>query len=152
MATKLGMDCKLFYNAAGNENPIVPGNWTENDNIGDLDLSVERDQADSTTRANAGWKTTEPALADGEVTFTMVEDPDDAHFAVFQAAFFNKTALGVAVMTGSLSTSGERGLVATMKVTTFSRGENLNDVVKYNVTLKPSRDAANAPRWYTVPA
>jgi len=56
MGHKIGLDCKLYYNTGGNEDPIVPGNWTELDNARDVTLNLEKGEADVTTRANAGWQ------------------------------------------------------------------------------------------------
>jgi len=150
MGKVLGLDCKLYYNAAGNETPIVPGNWTELTNCKDVTLNLESSEADVTTRANSGWRATAAALKDGSIEFEMVWDTADAGFTAIQTAFNGKTNIGILALDGSASASGSQGLAAEMVVTSFSRNEPLEEAVTVSVTLKPAY-ATVAPYWHTVP-
>ena len=146
MTQRLGLDCKIYYNTDGNEDPIVPGNWTELDNVRDVTLSQEHGEADVTTRANAGWKATAVALKDATVEFEMVWDTDDAGFAALQAAFAAKATIGILVLDGAVAVAGSQGLVADMNVISFSRSEPLTEAVTVSVTLKPGY-STEPPRW-----
>jgi hypothetical protein len=148
MATKLGMEAKLYYRAAGNENPIVAANWTELDNSKDVTLNLETGEADVTTRANNGWKATAATLKDGSVEFTMVWDTADAGFNAIQAAWFAGSSIALAVMDGDLSVAGSQGLVADFAIINFSRDEPLEEAITVKVTAKPARSTI-APRWHT---
>lgn len=149
MSDKMGFEGKLYYNAAGTENPVVPGNWTELTNVTDVTTSLEKAKADSTTRANNGWRTSKTGLKDANIEFEMVWDPEDAGFSVLQAAFMAGDQVGIAALDGDIETAGIQGLVSAMEVITFSRSEALEDVMKASVTLAPARNAV-APYWHTV--
>lgn len=150
MAQKLGLDCKLYFNAAGNETPIVPGNWTLLDNAKDVMLGVEKSEADVTTRGNNGWRATVGSLKDASIEFDMVWDTSDAGFTAIKDAFFNGTNIGILVLDGAVATSGSQGLAAEMAVITFSRNEPLEEAVTVSVSVKPTY-ATVAPFWHTTP-
>jgi len=145
MSVKLGMDAKLYRNTGTYETPT----WVEITNAKDVNLNLEKGEADVTTRANQGWRATVGTLKDGSVEFEMVWDTDDAGFTAIQEAYFDGTPLEVAVMDGDIATSGSQGLRATMAVTNFSRNEPLEEAITVSVTLKPTY-ADNAPEWMEV--
>ena len=150
MGHKIGLDCKLYYNTGGNEDPIVPGNWTELDNAKDVTLNLEKGEADVTTRANAGWRATAGTLKDGSIEFEMVWDTSDAGFTAMKDAYFNGVSIGILALDGGVSVSGSQGLVADMEVINFSRNEPLEEAVTVSVTLKPAY-SDEPPRWVTIP-
>ncbi len=150
MARKLGMNCKLYYRAAGTEDPIVPGNWTELTNVRNLTLNLERAEADLTTRGNNGWRATAATLKDGSIELEMVWDTADAGFTALKNAYFNSTVIGLAVLDGGIGVVGSQGLVADFEITNFSRQENLEEGVTVSVTAKPAYNATTPARWHTV--
>ena len=150
MGKKLGLDCKLYYNAAGNENPIVPGNWTELTNCKDVTVNLEASEADLTTRANGGWRATAAALKDGSIEFEMVWDTTDAGFTAIQTAFNNRSNIGILALDGGVAVSGSQGLAADMAVVSFTRNEPMEEGVTVSVTLKPGYTSV-PPFWHTVP-
>lgn len=145
MSYKLGMECKLYRNTGTYGSPV----WVEIDNARDVTLNLEKGEADLTTRANDGWRASAGTLKDASVEFEMVWDTGDAGFTALQEAWFNGTAVEVAVMDGDITEVGSQGLRATMDVTTFSRSEPLEEGVTVSVTMKPTY-ASNAPEWLTV--
>ena len=152
MTQKLGMDAKLYFNAAGAEAPpITPGNWTELTNAKDVTLNLERGEADVTTRGNNGWRATAATLKDGTIEFEMVWDTADAGFTAIKDAYFNNTAIGFLCLDGAIDVEGSQGLLADFAVTNFSRNEPLEEAITVNVTIKPTYSAVPA-QWYTVPA
>ena len=148
MGKVLGMDCKLYYRTAGNENPIVPGNWTELTNVKDVNLNLDASEADVTTRGNNGFRATAAALKDGSIEFEMVWDTSDAGFTAIKDAWFNKTNIGILALDGGVAVAGSQGLAVDMAVTGFSRSEPLEEAVTVSVTLKPGYSSV-APHWYT---
>jgi len=146
MSIRLGMEAKLYYKSGGVGGT---GSWTELDNVKDLTLKVESGEADVTTRANSGWKATVGTLKDGSIEFEMVWDTQDAGFTAIKNAFFNNTAIGLAVMDGDIETAGSQGLQADFAITEFSRNEPLEEAVTVNVTAKPTY-SSTAPQWVTV--
>lgn len=147
MSIKLGMDGKLYRNTATYETPT----WAEMPNVKDVTLNLEKGEADVTTRANEGWRATAATLKEGSVEFEMAWDPVDAGFTAIKDAWFNGTAIELAVMDGDITVVGTQGLRATFAVISFSRNEPLEEAMSVNVTVKPTY-AANAPEWMEVTA
>lgn len=145
MGIKLGMEAKLYRNTGDFATPV----WVELTNVKDLTLSLEKGEADVTTRANGGWRALAGTLKDGSIEFEMVWDTQDAGFTAIKDAWFNDTPIEFAVMDGDVAASGSQGLRATMEVFNFSRNEPLEEAVTVSVTIKPTY-AANAPQWMEV--
>ena len=145
MGYTLGREAKLYRNAGTYEAP----DWQEISNARDVDANVEADTADLTTRGNAGWRATVPTIQDATIEFDMVWDPDDAGFTAIQEAFFGRTPIEIAGMSGDIETAGSEGLRATMAVTTFRRSEPLTEGITVSVTLKPTY-SAHPPEWLVI--
>ncbi len=94
MSLKLGIDAKLYYNTGTYETPT----WVELTNVRDVTLSLERSEADVTTRANAGWRATAPTLKEATIEFEMQWDTEDAGFTREKAVAFTWRRGGVAVV------------------------------------------------------
>lgn len=143
MSIKLGLDAKLYFCAAG-----IGGTptWTELTNVKNVTLSLQKGEADVTTRANNGWKATAATLKEGSIEFEMVWDTADAGFTAIKNAWFNNTLIGLAVMDGPVATTGSQGLWADCTIIDFSRDEPLEDALTVKVTAKPTY-SANAPIW-----
>ena len=148
MSIKLGLDAKLYFCAAG-----IGGTptWTELTNVKNVTLSLQKGEADVTTRANSGWKATAATLKEGSIEFEMVWDTADAGFTAIKNAWFNNTLVGLAVMDGPVATVGSQGLWADCAIIDFSRDEPLEDALTVKVTAKPTY-SVNAPIWKTVAA
>ncbi len=132
---KLGLDAKLFYGAAGAQAK------TELKNVKDVTLSLETGEADITTRAAEGWRTTAATLKEGSVEFEMIWDTEDAGFGAIKSAFFSNEPLALFVSDGAGS-----GLDADFVVTSFSRSEPLEEALTVSVTCKPTL-VNRAPAW-----
>lgn len=146
MAAKLGLDCKLYRNTGSYASPT----WDLVGNVKDLTLSLEKSEADVTTRANGGFRATVGTLKDATVEFQMVADSSDTDFTAIQTAFFANTSIEFAILDGLVATTGSQGLRATMDILKFSRSEELENAVMFDVSIKPTY-AANAPAWWTIP-
>ena len=146
MAHKLGMYCKLYFNATPLTAPPSGTGWTELTNVKDLDLNLETGEADITTRANNGWRATAATLKDGTIEFQMIWLTSDAGFDAIQAAWASSGEIALAAMTGAIATPGEKGLAGNFTITNFSRSEPLEEAVMVSVTAKPS----SYTTWYTV--
>ena len=142
MATRLGMDAKLYRNTGSYATPV----WVEVTNVKDLTLNLEKGEADVTTRANQGWRATVGTLKDASIDFQMVWDTADAGFAAIQQAFFGNTPVEFAVMDGMIDDTASEGLRATFDVFSFTRNEALEEAIMVDVTIKPTY-ATVAPQW-----
>ena len=146
MASVNAYNCRLYYNETGKGGT---GAWVEFSNIKNLTQNLTAGEADVTTRAGDGYKATEPTLIDASVEFQSVYDASDAHLAIFQAAFIGRTRLGIRVLTGDPTVDAE-GIEADMKVTAFTRNEQIEDAVTIDITMKPCY-SADAPEWVELP-
>lgn len=144
MATRLGMDAKLYRNTGDYATPV----WVEVSNVKDVTLNLEKGEADVTTRANQGWRATVGTLKDASIEFQMVWDTVDAGFDAIRQAFFNNTPLEFAVMDGDITDPASEGLRATFDIFNFTRNEALEEAILVDVSIKPTY-AANAPEWMT---
>ena len=61
MSAKLGLDCVLHRNTGSYATPT----WNACPNVKDLTLSMEKSEADVTTRASGGWRWTLGTLVVG---------------------------------------------------------------------------------------
>ena len=89
MSSKLGLDCVLHRNTGSYGTPV----WNDVPNVKDLTLSMEKSEADVTTRASGGWRWTIGTLKDGTIEFQMVADSTDDDFTAIQSAFFANTPI-----------------------------------------------------------
>ena len=139
----LGMNCKLYFGDSVLTDPD-PLNvtdsvvWTELTNAKDVNLNLEKGEADITTRANNGWRATVGTLKDGGIEFEAIWKPGDAGFDALQAAWANGTEISLMALDGAYTTSGVKGLTGNFTVTNFSRSEPLEEAVTVSVTIKPS--------------
>jgi len=136
MAIKLGMKGKLYYGPAGSRAT------SELRNAKDVTLSLEKGEADVTTRGNEGWRATVGTLKEGSVEFEMLWDTADAGFNAIQQAYFNDTPLAFAILDGE----NGHGLDADFAVMNFSRTEALEEAMSVSVTIKPTY-STRAPAW-----
>ena len=118
-------------------------------NVRDVTLNLEEGEADVTTRANNGWRATEPTLKEASIEFEMVYDPGDTGFTKFLGAWLNRTVLAVAILDGAKDTVGTMGLWADFKVTSFTKSEPLEEGQTVSVTIKPAYSTV-APEWVKV--
>jgi hypothetical protein len=118
-------------------------------NVRDVTLNLEEGEADVTTRANNGWRATEPTLKEGSVEFEMVYDPGDMGFTKVLGAWLNRTALPMAILDGDQDEVGTMGLWADFKVISFSKSEPLEEGQMVSVTVKPAYSTV-APEWVKV--
>lgn len=144
MGIRLGLEAKLYHNTAD-----FTGTMAELKNVKDLKLNIEAGEADATTRGNNGWRATLATLKDGSIEFEMVWDTADAGFNAIRTAFFNRAAIGFAILDGDIAEIGTQGLKAAMAITNFSRNEPLEEAITVSVTAKPTY-SDNPPEWMVV--
>lgn len=140
----LGKDAKLYRNSGTYATP----NWVEVGNISDLNQSDTESKADVTTRALAesGYRANVATLADGEISFKMVYDPDDADVLAFQTAKRNKASIEIICLDGDIDESGKKGLRMTCGVFKMSRNEELDQAITLDVVIGPTY-APHAPEF-----
>lgn len=128
----LGIKCTL---ARGNGN--FGESLTPMDDVTDATLNMPKSEATATTRGSYPFEITEPILIQASIDFTILAKPGSADLAAVIAAAVNNTPIELAALDGDLSTPGSAGLHAMFKITSMSRPEPLNDLVRYQFTAKP---------------
>jgi len=111
-------------------------------------MTLEKAEADVTTRNNSGWRANRGTLKDFTLEFMMVHDTADTDWQAFRDSFLNNTSIEVLVLDGAVGTSGSQGIRATVEVFNFTRGEELENAMMTTVSCKPTY-ATNPPAWYT---
>lgn len=145
MSTVNGDSCKLYRNTGTYATPV----WAEIEDVQDLDLTLESDEADATTRGDSGWGTQVPGLKRAAIEFgLLINDHDNADYEAIRDAWLNKTAVEFLCLDGAVATVGNEGLRATMSVFAAPRSEARGQPIALAVRLKPTK-AANPPAWYT---
>ena len=136
MAIRLGFQCKMYYGPAGS--PAT----TELTNVGDVDFNLSKSEADVTTRGSLGWEATVGVIKQGEVSFDMIWDTDDAAFNTFMNAWLNDDAIALKILDGETGS----GLDADFSILDIGRSEPLKEAVKAKIKVKPTY-STRAPVW-----
>ena len=136
MAIVLGFNCKMYYGVAGSSAT------TELKNVGDAEFNLTKTEADVSTRAGNGWEATVGVLKQGEVSFDMIWDTEDAAFAFFLNAWLNDDAVAMKILDGE----GGHGLDADFTIVDIGRSEPLKEAVKAKIKVKPTY-STRAPQW-----
>jgi len=143
MASVLGLDGKLYYNTASFGTPT----WTEITNVKDLDLPMEKSEADVTTRNNGGFRAVRGALKSATLSFGMVYDPTDTIWEAIRDAFMNNTTVEFAVADGAIATVGTEYFRAETEIMKFGRSEQLEQAMMSDVEAKPTYTTNGPPTW-----
>lgn len=146
MAHVLGLAAKLYRNTGTYASPT----WTEITNVKDVTVTMEKGEADVTTRAADGWVQTAATLKNMTIEFQMVWNPGDAGFEAIKDAFMDNTAVELLALDGASDDVGAQGPRASCDVFSFTRGEPLAEALTVDVTCKPTL-SDNAPEWFEVP-
>lgn len=148
MAATLGMNAKLYYvdgagaTADGTVGTVSTadgtaagtGAFTEITTAKDVTLTLEKNEADTTTRGNDGWRSTTGTLKEASIEFEVVLDVADTAYLALRDAFLNDSNIGMAAL-DSAGASGQ-GLVANFTITNFTRNEPLEEAQTVSVTAK----------------
>jgi hypothetical protein len=107
-------------------------------NVKDLTVSLEKAEADASTRDNNGWRATVGTLKDASIEFTVLNKSGDTSFSMLQGLWSTGTPCDV-----DISDAGG-SLILTCEVMNFNVNQNLEEVVSADVTLKPTQSASGA--------
>ena len=146
MGDKIGLDCKLYRAAALNGTAPSAASWNEITKAREVNTNLEAAEADVSSRANNTWRATRPTLKDATLEFELLWDPADTQVEAIRDAYLNGTQLALAAMDGDITVSGSEGFVADYYITSFQRGEPLEEGVTVSVTAKAHSDQ----QWYEV--
>ena len=111
---------------------------TEIKNCKDLTVSLEKAEADATTRDNNGWRATVGTLKDASIEFTVLNKDGDTAFTTLQSLFMSGDPCDV-----EISDAGGT-LSLTCEVMQFNVNQNLEEVISADVTLKPTQSSSGS--------
>jgi predicted secreted protein len=144
MELKLGYECKLYVSATASTAPSASS--SEMANIKDVTVTLNRTAVDATTRAAGAFKTYVPGQIDSEISFKMLADGDSSSNTLCTAirnAWINGSALAMKIELGD-----GYFFMADFIVTDMSNGQSLEDVVSYDIKVKPTlKDSAFKPTF-----
>lgn len=126
----LGAKAKLYYGEAG----VALSNLTELDNVKDVTVNMDKGSADTTTRANQGFRSETPTLKEVQIECEIQFKINDAAYSALRNAWLNDTPLRLAALTGDRATTGSEGPMGDFGIKTFNRSEPLEDTIKVSVT------------------
>jgi len=136
----------LYYNVG----PVNAPAWFEVEHIKDATLGLRAAEADVSTRGTGGWRAIAQTLKELEISFTLMAVQGDAAFAILRSRFFDRQSLDVMVLDGDRTVVGSQGLRALVQIVDFSRSEQLEEGVSYNVVMKCA--LATPPEWVVIAA
>ena len=146
MPVKLGKNAKMYRNTAVYATPT----WVEVKNVMDLTYSRDKSEAEASTRGYGGYRARKGALKDLSLDFDMAYDEVDPDVVAIEDSYDNDTILDVLVLSGPLNVSGSRGIRADVECFKFEKSEDLEDIQKVSVALKPAY-STHPPTPFVVP-
>lgn len=139
--SELGINAKIYFGDAD----AALSAQTEMDNVTDVDLEMIANEADTSTRANSGWATSRATMKEATLSFDMMFESGDAGFTAIRTAYLGGTTLALTPLTGDKDVANNEGPRGNWSITTFTRTEPLQEVIKYSITAKMSEFA----EWVT---
>ena len=145
MATVIGIDAKLYYDASG----VGGSSWVELTNVRDVTLELDKSEVDVSNRAYGGWRAIQGAMKEAVITWDMVYDTTDTGFVAIRTAWFSDTVpFGLCICDGAEATSGTQGLKVDCEILGFGIPQPMEDALKVNVRAKPTYSDTD-PAWFT---
>jgi hypothetical protein len=129
----------------------APANLEEIGNVRDLTITLDKGEADVTTRANLGWRANKATLKDGGIEWQMVYDETDTDVLALLKSWIGGTSIALAALSGASTVVGVTGLWADFEVFKFEKGEELENAQMVSVGVKPTYSLV-APEWVKVTA
>lgn len=107
-------------------------------NCKDLTVTLEKAEADASTRDNNGWRATVGTLKDASIEFTVLNKDGDTAFGLLQGLFMSgdPTDVGISDAGGTLS--------LTCECMNFTINQQLEEVISADVTLKPTQSSSGS--------
>jgi hypothetical protein len=131
MRIPLGRQAKLSYSAAG-------VTFTEAKKVADVSLNLGKTEDDDTTRESDGWETSAGTMKQAALEFNYKSDGSDAFFLLLQDSYVNNTPIRMRADSAGTGLDNGPTFTAWCEVFSMNRTENLKELVKYQVSMKPT--------------
>lgn len=142
--TKVGLECKLYYNTGTYGTPT----WVEIVNAKDVSFPASKGEAE-TSRRGSKFKTRRGTLIDLSIDFQLIYEPGDAVFAALFSAFLNSTPVELLALSGPVGTVGSEGWRATCEIFKNDGAQALESAETFDFSAKPTH-SEHDPSWYVV--
>jgi hypothetical protein len=129
----------------------APMNLTEVPNVEDINIPLDDEKANVTTRNSGGFKAYLPTLTDVEISIPQVYDVTDTGFLALLKAKLTKTSIALAILEGANSVLGVEGLWGDFIVHGMEKGEKLGDAQMVTWKVAPAFTAVPM-EWIIVAA
>ena len=136
---KQGQYAKLYVGTAGGTASPTP--TTEVTLVTTVTLDASAEEVDNTTRANAGYQSTDVGNKDWTLNFSYQYKTAQTQLNTIRDAYNDQTAIGIKALTGSGTL--DEGPNGDWVISQHSRNENINERIVYDVV---ARLYAN-PEW-----
>lgn len=148
---RMGLHGVFYYGNSGSTAT------TESDNVRNCTLTITPRTVEAIRRGKK-WVATKPYINDATLSFQVFDIVGDAFVLALKTAVMNKTKIALfpcdensALGGSSSSSSGEgyagEGLDADYYITGFTRNEDNEDFITYDVEAKPT-DESRDPVWW----
>jgi hypothetical protein len=145
MGKQVGLDCKAYYDSSG----VGGSAWAEVKIVENVTLNLSHNEATIKTRESE-WEKVLLGQKVASIDLPIKYDKGNAQWTALKSAFLNKTDIGIAIMSGTITVAGEEGLQLDCKVTDFPWDQPLEEGVTVNVTLRPSAESTTEPTWAVI--
>jgi hypothetical protein len=132
---RVSLDAKLYYGAAGSTASTLLNT------VGDVTLSLKKSETKISSRATR-WALFKGALKEAEVSFELIDDPNEGAVAALVGAFMSDEPMAFCVR----DALNGAGLDADFEILGADRDEKLEDAIKYKFTIKPTY-VSRYPSW-----
>lgn len=123
--------------------------------VTDVTVSLSATEVEASDRCGNGFKAAVQGLKEFSVEFSLIKKKTagvlPAYLTNLRDAFMNNTLITIMVLDDDKGTTGADGFVAVCTVFDFSEDQQLEEVIKNNITLKYSGDSVYAPVAITMP-
>lgn len=144
MGLVVGLACKTYRNTGTYGTPV----WNEITLARDVTMNLEKNVAEAVARAST-WRKKLALIKDFNFDMNMLADTSIDDHDALRDAFLNDTIVDVALADGAIATTGTQYLRADVLITSFTKGQPLEDVSTVDVHADLAY-SSNDPAFTTV--
>lgn len=131
-----GFNCKLYRDTA--DDPDAP-TWAEITEVSDVTVDAGSVEVDASIRESGGYEITEQSMHQITINATLEWRNGNANCEALYTAFLARTAINIWVLTGVRAVATSRGFKGDFKITKFPINQDLKELTKVALVLKPCR-------------
>ena len=129
--TKIGIVGAMYVNTGTTAAPT----WTEVTKARDVNIKLEGDEVDGTSREAAGWYQMLVGLRKWGTDFEMIYDVTNTAWEAVRSAYWDGVTLEILALDGPLLVNSTYGIFGEVSVSTMTQGQPMKDVMTSAVTF-----------------